>query len=71
MPPIRTLLEDLITLRSNKIRQSIMNVDATGGAIRLLNFSAVEIQRIKSLISNAFNEFYLLKSVVNQSTLRA
>jgi hypothetical protein len=61
MPNVRAILEDIHTLRANKIRESVSSFDPAATSVKLSNFCSVEILRIKPLFTALLEQFEVLR----------
>ena len=65
LPQVRPILEDIHTLRSNKIRESVFSFDPAANSVKLTNFTSVEILRIKPLFTALLEQFQILRTPDN------
>jgi len=59
---VRTLLEDIWSRRAAKIRKGLLSITANSHALKLNNLSAMEINGIRSLATQALQQFYTLST---------
>jgi hypothetical protein len=58
---VRTLIEDLYTLRSSKIRVGMRDLRAEDSGIKLNNISDMELQNIRGILVQAITTIHEIK----------